>query len=160
MPRRSADIGASTSRPLIRRRDGNCCSQLLISLVFYVANEDPRRATRPQHVPSKPDHPHGLVTHSIAKIRGCGYRKCASDRVHRGFYAEASVLFFPPRPSNPCTARPASSRPSNPAASVGAGHAGVSETVTRWDSPVCAPAQAQPRAAQDARTQGPQDGEA
>ena len=58
MPRRSADIGASTSRPLIRRRERNCCSQLLFVLVFYVANEDPRRATRPQRVPSKPDHPH------------------------------------------------------------------------------------------------------
>ena len=58
MPRRSADIGASTSRPLIRRRERNRCSQLLFFLVFYVANEDPRRATRPQRVPSKPDHPH------------------------------------------------------------------------------------------------------
>ena len=34
MPRRSADIGASTSRPLFRRRDGNRCSQLLFVLVF------------------------------------------------------------------------------------------------------------------------------
>ena len=42
---------------LVRRRERNRCSQLLFSLVFYVANEDPRRATRPQHIPSKPDHP-------------------------------------------------------------------------------------------------------
>ena len=42
----------------LRRPERNRCSQLLFSLVFYVANEDPRRATRTRHVPSKPDHPH------------------------------------------------------------------------------------------------------
>ena len=64
------------------------------------------------------------------------------------------------RTGAPVSRPPAPSRPSNPVASVGAGRVGVSETVARWDSPVCAPAHAQPRAAQDARTQGPQDGEA
>ena len=40
--------------------------------------------------------------------------------VQRDFYAEAIAFFTPLRPSSTCTARPASSRPSNPAASVGA----------------------------------------
>ena len=109
-----------------------------------------------------------MITCSPAVSRSTRYSSssaasafCAAGRgVQRDFYVEAIALFSPLRPSSTCTARPAPSRPSNPAASVGAGHAGVSETVARWDSPVCAPAHAQPRAAQDTKTQGPQDGEA
>ena len=80
MSRRSADIGASTWRPLLRRPERNRCSQLLFSLVFYVANEDPRRATRPRHVPSKPDHPHLVVARVL-------YHKFRED------VCEAMILF-------------------------------------------------------------------
>ena len=38
------------------------------SSFFYVANENPRRATRPRHVPSKPDHPHWADVHIIPQI--------------------------------------------------------------------------------------------
>ena len=80
MPRRSADIGASTSRPLIRRRERNRCSQLLFFLVFYVANEDPRRATRPQRVPSKPDHPH--LKASTGRIGSGGWIRTSDQLIN------------------------------------------------------------------------------